>query len=221
MQEERCTLSSSTRYHTMPRNFLCGWSTFGQYTYLSYSTIPLNLLEIKRPFLPALYFFQPCTVRASSKNRQCPTPPAGVQRVILASQHAAGIVENRISGPGWAESANVCGWTSYVEKGLLSGPLPCSLSHGTRTSKSDGGWPRYRLEQRGPARWPAESGNPLNRIYWSVSRVLRGPVYRPPLPTPRCSVCPVGWHWTRPKGLLLLLLLLFHLCTRACHWTSA
>lgn len=74
MQEQRRTLSFSTRYYTMPRNFLYGWGIFGQYSYLSYSTIPLNLLEIKRPFLPALYFFQPCTVRASSKNRQCPTP---------------------------------------------------------------------------------------------------------------------------------------------------
>lgn len=80
-------------------------------------------------------------------------------------------------------TANVCGWASCVEKGVAS-PLP--LSH----ERSNEGWPRYRLEQRGPARWPAESGNPLNRIYWSVSRVLRCPVSPPP-----ASVCPLGWHW--------------------------
>jgi len=36
---------------------------------------------------------------------------------------------------------------------------------------------RYSRGPRDPPDDPVESGNSLNRIYWSVSRVLRGPGY--------------------------------------------
>lgn len=88
---------------------------------------------------------------------------------------------------------NVCGWTVRALQdeqwqgvaGPATGPSVLSLPFRPSRCPSPwwtgelkkGRWREYRSlrKPRGLPDDPVESGNSLNRIYWSVSRVLRGP----------------------------------------------
>lgn len=76
-----------------------------------------------------------------------------------------------VAGPATGPSVYSFSSPSFPPSLFLSLPGPWT------GELKEGRWRGYRSlrKPRGPPDDPVESGNSLNRIYWSVSRVLRGP----------------------------------------------